>query len=285
MWYGRFLLYQRDKDGKEVRKQRNVPICPKAGVPKTRAAQMLQEIILKEGTVPGKPLALPPDDSVTFGWFTKQRYVPMRQGKWSPAYRRTNSYAIVHYLISRFGDFPLGDLNAFDLQVYLNQLAEKYCASVVHQAFSNVRAILHLARKQKYLMEDPAEDVVLPLTMPVDKPVMSRDQILALLGAVTDLRDLCLLSIGVFCGPRASEVFGLQWKSWTGAALLPQGTAYDGKLHPGRLKSKASRGPIIVPDFVSPIIEACKRLAPDTSPDALMFPTFGRRGRKGQLVP
>ena len=285
MWYGRFLLYQRDKDGEEVRKQRNVPICPKAGVPKTRAAQMLQQIILKEGAVPGKPSALPPDDSVTFGWFTRQRYVPMREGKWSPAYRRTNTYAIEHYLISRFGDCPLGDLNTFDLQVYLNQLAEKYSASVIHQAFSNVRAILHLARKQKYLTEDPAEDVVLPLTMPVDKPVMSRDQALALLGAVTDLRDLCLLSIGVFCGPRASEVFGLQWKSWTGAALLPQGTAYDGKLYPGRLKSKASKGPIIVPDFVSPIIEAWKRLALDTSPDALMFPTFGRGQRKGQLVP
>jgi integrase len=246
---------------------------------------MLQQIILKEGTVPGKPSALPPDDSVTFGWFTSQRYVPMRQGKWSPAYRRTNGYAIEHYLVSRFGDSPLRDLDTFSIQVYLNRLAEKYCESVVHQAYSNVQAILHLARKQKYLVEDPAEDVVLPLTMPVEKPVMRRNQILALLAAVKDLRDLCLLCIGVFCGSRASEVFGLQWKSWTGVALLPQGTAYDGKLYPGRLKSKASKGPIVVPEFVRPIIEAWKRIAPDTSPEGLMFPTFGQRERKGQLVP
>ena len=79
---------------------------------------MLQQIILKEGTVPGKPSALPPDDSVTFGWFTRQRYVPMRQGKWSPAYRETNGYAIEHYLISRFGDSPLRDLDTFAIQVY-----------------------------------------------------------------------------------------------------------------------------------------------------------------------
>lgn len=285
MWYGRFLLYQRDKNGEEVRKQRNVPICPKAGIPKTRAVQMLQQIILKEGTVPGKPSALPPDDSVTFGWFARQRYIPMRQGKWSPAYRATNGYAIEHYLLSRFGDYPLRDLNTFEIQVYLNQLAESYCESVVRQAYSNVRAILHLARKQKYLVEDPGEDVVLPLTMPVEKPVIDREQILALLGAIKDLRDLCLLSIGVFSGPRASEVFGLQWKSWTGEALLPQGTAYDGKLYSGRLKTKASKGPIVVPEFVRPIIEAWKCVAPDTSPEALMFPTFGRRERKGQLVP
>jgi integrase len=285
MWYGRFLLYQRDKDGKEVHKQRNVPICPKAGVPKTRAAQMLQQIILKEGNGPAKPSALPPDDSVTFAWFARQRYVPMRQGKWSPAYRQTNGYAIEHYLISRFGDSPLRDLNTFEIQVYLNQLAEKYCESVVHQAFSNMRAILHLARKQKYLVEDPGEDVVLPLTTPVEKPVIDREQILALLGAVVDLRDLCLLSIGIFCGPRASEVFGLQWKSWTGEALLPQGTAYNGTLYPGRLKTKTSKGPMVVPEFVRPIIEAWKRIAQDTSPEALMFPTFGRRERKGQWVP
>ncbi len=115
MWYGRFLLYQRDKDGKEVRKQRNVPIWPKAGVPKTRVAQMLEQIILKEGTVPGKPAAFPPDDSVTFAWFVRQRYVPMRKGKWSPAYRQTNGYAIEHYLISRFGEAPLRDLNTFEI--------------------------------------------------------------------------------------------------------------------------------------------------------------------------
>jgi integrase len=256
MWYGRFQLYQRDKDGKEGRKQRNVPICPRAGVPKTRAAQMLEQVILKESMVPGKPAALPTDESVTFAWFVRQRYVPMRLGRWSPAYRRTNSYAIDHYLVSRFGDTPLRDLSTFEIQVYLNQLAEKYSESVVHQAFTNVRAIMHLARKQKYVVEDPAEDLVLPLTLPVEKPVMSRDQILALLGVVEDLHDLCLLYVGIFCGPRASEVLGLQWKCWNGELLEPHGTAYEGELYPGRLKSKASKAPISVPEPVRPILEA-----------------------------
>jgi hypothetical protein len=50
-----------------------------------------------------------------------------------------------------------------------------------------------MARKQKYLTEDPAEDVTMPLTEPVEKPVMSREQILALLGAIEDAHDLCLI--------------------------------------------------------------------------------------------
>ena len=50
---------------------------------------------------------VPSDESVTFRWFVKERYIPMRQGKWSPAYRKTNTYQLEHYLISQFGDLPL----------------------------------------------------------------------------------------------------------------------------------------------------------------------------------
>jgi len=55
-----------------------------------------------------------------------------------------------------------------------------------------------------------------------------------LIGAVEDIHDLCLLYVGIFCGPRASEVIGLQWKSWTGETLLPHGTAYEGQFYAGR---------------------------------------------------
>ena len=42
MWYGKYLIYGQDQDGKEVRKHRNVPLCPKAGTPKWKAEQMLR---------------------------------------------------------------------------------------------------------------------------------------------------------------------------------------------------------------------------------------------------
>jgi integrase len=40
-----------------------------------------------------------------------------------------------------------------------------------------------------------------------------------------------------------------------------------------------------VPDQVRPVIEAWRAVCIDVSPDALMFPTFGRGKRKGQSVP
>jgi integrase len=286
MWYGQYLVYRKDQDGKEIRKQRNVRICPKANTPKWKAEQMLQEIIAKETRGVGPTPTLPPDDSVTFRWFVEQRYIPMRQGGWSPAYKETNTYQLGHYLVSHFGDMPLRNLSTFEIQVWLNGIAEQgYSEAVVRQCFSNIRAIARMARKQKYLSEDPAEDVTMPLTDPVEKPVMAREQILALLGALEDAHDLCLMAIGLFCGTRASEALGLQWKCWTGEALMPHGTAYKGRFYKERLKTKASKAPIPVPEPVRPIIEAWKSLCTDSSPEALMFPTFGRGERTGQAVP
>jgi hypothetical protein len=138
MWYGKYLVYQKNHDGKEVRSHRNVSICPKANTPKWKAQQMLQEIIVKESGGPGSVPTLPPDDSVTFRWFVNQRYIPMREGAWSPAYKKSNTYELGHYLISHFGDLPLRKLDAFGIQIWLNQLAAKdYSEAVVSHCFTN----------------------------------------------------------------------------------------------------------------------------------------------------
>ena len=285
-WYGKYLVYGHDQEGKEVRRHRNVAICPKANTPKWKAEQLLRELILKECNGVGPVPTLQPDDSVTFRWFVHERYIPMRQGKWSPAYRKTNTYHIEHYMIGQFGDLPLRKLDTFGIQVWLNGMADKnYSQASVRQCFTNIRAITHMAKKQKYLAEDPGEDVTMPQTKPIIRPVISREQIQALLGAIEDVHDLCLLHIGIFCGPRASEVLGLQWKSWTGEALMPYGTAYDGQFYPGRFKTKQSKAAIPVPELVRPVIEAWRRICSDASPEALMFPTFGRGKRQGQAVP
>ena len=62
----------------EVRKHRNVPICPRAENPKWRAEQ-LREMILKECGVLAEMPSVPSDESLTFRWFVKERYIPMRQ--------------------------------------------------------------------------------------------------------------------------------------------------------------------------------------------------------------
>ena len=65
MWYGKYLIYGQDKDGREVRKHRNVPICTKAGNPKWKAEQLLREMILKECGVLAEMPSVPSDESLT----------------------------------------------------------------------------------------------------------------------------------------------------------------------------------------------------------------------------
>lgn len=196
-----------------------------------------------------------------------------------------HGYEIQKYLLSSLRDLPLRKAGPFELQVLLNELTESYSNSVVRHAYVNLKAILRTAKKLKFIADNPAEDVAMPDTKPVDRPVLSAGQIADLINAIEDPRDLCLLCIGVFCGTRASEVFGLQWKSRQGNRLIPYGTVYEGQYFPGKLKTQESRESMPVPEPIRPVIEAWKKVCPDTSPEALMFPTFGRKSRLGQDVP
>ena len=47
---------------------------------------------------------------------------------------------------------------------------------------------MQTAKKLKFLATDPAEDVNMPQTKPVEKPVMTQDQILRLIGGIHDLQ-------------------------------------------------------------------------------------------------
>jgi hypothetical protein len=99
------------------------------------------------------------NDSVTFRWFVGELYLPMRQGAWSPAYRRINSYEIDHYLVEHFGRIQLGQLGTFEIQVWLNKLATTYSQSVVRHCYVNIRSITRLAKKLNFLASDPGLDV------------------------------------------------------------------------------------------------------------------------------
>jgi hypothetical protein len=53
-----------------------------------------------------------------------------------------------------------------------------------------------MAKKQKFLAEDIGEDVTMPQTKPVEKPLMTQEQILAFVGSIQDLHDPCMASPG-----------------------------------------------------------------------------------------
>jgi len=52
-----------------------------------------------------------------------------------------------------------------------------------------------MAKKLSFLGTDPGEDVTMPQTKPVAKPLMTQEQILALIGGIQGLHDLCLMYV------------------------------------------------------------------------------------------
>jgi integrase len=282
-WYGQFRVYATDREGKEVERTRKVVLGLKSELRKHEAEEKLQELIRKEnGKEAGALVLYPrPDDSVTFGWFVTEKYLPMRRGRWRPATGQKTEFEINKYLVEKFKDVPLRKLGLFELQILLNGLAENYSESIVKHAFVNLRSILRLAQKLKFISDNPGEETKMPETREINRPTISAEQIIGLIDSIEDPHDLCLMSIGLFCATRTSETFGLQWKSYAGDKLVIHGTAYEGRLYPGKVKTKASRNAVPIPEDIRPIIEAWRELCPDTSPEALMFPTYGRVSRTG----
>ena len=283
-WYGKFRLYARDRNGREVEKTRKIVLGSKSELCKWEAAKKLEEIIRRENGG-GSTGFLKADESVTFGWFVRERYLPMRSGSWRPATKAKTEFEIKKYLVEKFADVPLSKIGTFEIQMQLNNLAAKFSESIVKHAYVNVRSIMRSAQKLKFILENPAEDVKMPETKAVRRRTMTAQQIANLIGAVEDPHDLCLMSIGLFCATRTSETFGLQWKSYLGDRLVVHGTAYEGHLYEGKTKTEASAQAIPVPEDIQPIIEAWREICPDTSPDALMFPTSGRGPRENETVP
>ena len=197
------------------------------------------------------------------------------RGRWRTATRKSTEFEIKRYLSGRFGSFPLRELDPFQLQIWLNKLAEGYSDAVVRHAFINLRAILKMARKLKFLSENPAEDLDMPETREVARPVISAEHICKLIDGVEYLRNRALLCVGLFCATRASETFGLTWKSYLGDRLLVQSTAFEGVLYEGKVKTRGSKTTVPLPEDIRPVIEAWKGVCEDRSPNALMFPTFG----------
>ncbi len=284
-WYGQFRVYMRDREGKEVEKTRKVVLGKKSELRKHEAEEKLRSIIQAENGKNGlATVLLPSDDTVTFGWFVKERFLPMRRGLWRPATREKTEHEINKYLVERFQNRPLREIELFELQTHLNQLAEKYSESVVKHTFVNLRSILRMAQKMKFIADSPGQETKMPVTRPVVRPTMTAEQITGLIAEIENAHDLCLMSIALFCATRTSETFGLQWKCLSRDRLMIHSTAYEGKLY-GTVKTEASRSAVPVPEDLVPIIEAWRQQSPDTAPDALMFPTYGAGERAGQKVP
>jgi len=123
-WYGQFRVYRLDREGKEIERTRKVVLGLKSEFRKFQAEEKLEEIVRRENGKAGSAVsALRADDAVTFGWFVKEKYLPIRRGRWRRATKDKTEFEINKYLVEEFKNVPLRTLGLFELQTRLNDLA------------------------------------------------------------------------------------------------------------------------------------------------------------------
>jgi integrase len=222
--------------------------------------------------------------TVTFGWFVRNRYLPLKEADWREETAKIKKYLIQADLVDEFEDVRLENFEKFTLQNHLNKLAKAHSRDRVLQIRSYMRAIFAEAVDQDFLSKDPARMVKVPANLrEVDKTTLSWEQLRAALAKLSDLnlRDWILMKIDMSNALRPSELFPLRWRCFdeNKCVLDIQETIYKGKIRPfGKTKGSLTKVPI-AKRLAKELVEWRNELdekGKDTSPDAFMFP--GRFG-------
>lgn len=159
-------------------------------------------------------------------------------GERQPGRRRSSRSANVWSRKSRTDSAADRHVRTAELQMLLNDLAQNYSHSIVKHAYVNLKSIMRVAEKLKFIADNPADDTRMPETKAVDRPTMTAGQIIQLVDALEEPHDLCLMSIDLFCATRTSETLGPQGISYAGDRLIIHSTAYEGGLYDGRSRRR-----------------------------------------------
>lgn len=217
--------------------------------------------------------------TVTFGWFARNRYLPLKEADWREETAKVKKLIITADLIVPFEDVRLEKFDKYILQNHLNQLAKTHSKDRVVQMRSYMRAIFAEAVDQDYLDKDPAHLVKVPANLrAVDKTVLTWDQLRAALDKLLEknLRDWLLLMLDMSNALRPGEVVALRWQSLLVEPLLLDitETYYRGKVRPyGKTKRSTSQVPICE-DLIKKLLEWQEHLKgkrKDISPKAFIF--------------
>jgi integrase len=272
-WYGYFRRTVLDPETNEA-KTVSTPIALglKSQMSKFQAREKLVEEIAK---LTGPPAV---DDSikngaVTFGWFVRNRFYPLKEAKWKEETAKVKKLLIQSDLVDEFEDVPLENFDKFTLQLHINKLAKTRSKDTVLQMRAYMRDIFAEAVDQDFLAKDPAHKVETPtlLLRETDKTTLSWDQLRGVL-AKTDLRDWILLQLDMANALRPGELFGLRWKCFDAAACSIQlmETTYKGKIRSwGKTRGSLTTIPI-AEELVLDLVE-WQQQCPDPSPEAFIF--------------
>jgi integrase len=243
----------------------------KSKMTKSEARDALRTEIAKQTgqNLAGKVLK---DSSVTFEWFVRNRYFPLRKGDWRPETAKEKMAQIEIDLIGKFGEYPLDSFDRFMLQTHVNDLALRYSQDRVKQARSYLKSIFDEAIEQEFLVKDPTRKLKIPKNLrPKDKRILSWSEMWSIL-AETARRDRLLLMLDMTEALRPSELFALRWRSFDGKNTLSISETVYRRTIRSFGKTPGSLSKVHLPDELANELRRWKLECKDRSPEAFIFP-------------
>jgi hypothetical protein len=165
-YYGRFNVYKINEQGQEITEQtgENLGLCTE--ITKTQAKNKLRELIARRKKTPSV-------SGQTLEWFVHEKFMPSRSGRWRESTRATNLYYIEKLILPALGHIALCDLDKFDLQIFLNKLADAgYTFTVVDHCRTMLWSILDEAVDAELIQKNMAKKLVNPETTERKKEVL-----------------------------------------------------------------------------------------------------------------
>ncbi len=248
-WYGYFRKNVNDPTTAEQKTVRVAVILgPRSQMKRSEAREALEREITKQNGQTGDAGKVMNDGSVSFGWFVRNRFLPLKEANWKEETCKVKKLLIQKDLIDPFDKVPLENFDKFTLQVHLNNLAQTRSKDRVLQMRAYLRDIFVEAVDQDFLSKDPARKVRVPTQLrETDKTTLSWEQLRKALSRL-DLRDRVLLELDMTNALRPSELFALRWKCFNlvESTMSVSETAYKGKIRPWG-KTRKSLGVIHIP--------------------------------------
>jgi len=273
-WYGYPRIRQKDPvTGQMVYDRKPIILGTKSGMTKTEAREKLaREIAKRKGWFRTNGQVMN-DGSVTFGWFVRNRYLPLKEGDWREETAKNKTSLIQTNLIDDLGELPLVNFDRFTLQMHVNKLAETCSKDTVLQIRAYLRDIFEEAVDQDFLSKNPSARVKVPKNLrETDTTTLTWDQLRMAL-ELLDESDRILVELDMTDALRPSELFALRWKCFEpgNSRLVLLETVYKGKIRPFG-KTRKSLAPVHLPPVLVSDLLAWKAKCPDSLPDAFIFP-------------
>ena len=274
-WYGYFRKTVFDPTTNQQKSDVvSVVLGLKSQMKASKAREVLEREITKQtgqsGPNAGRVMN---DSSVTFGWFVRNRFFPLKEAHWKEETAKVKKLLIQRDLNDPFDKAPLKNLDKFTLQVHLNNLAKTNSKDRVLQIRAYLRDIFAEAVDQDFLVKDPARKVTVPTQLrDTDRTTLTWWQLRDALSKL-DLRDRILLELDMTNALRPGELFALRWQcfSHTECTMRLVETVYKGKIRPWG-KTRKSLGSVHVPKELADDLWLWKQRCPNPSPDAFIFP-------------